>query len=282
MAELLKGAPVAAKILEKAKADVIELKNANKEVSVAIVRIGEKPDDLSYEKSIRKKCDEVGITVTTVILETSVTEEEYISVVKELNADDKVSGVLLFRPLPKTINDEKVRNTLDPKKDIDGITDISLAGVFTNTKKGFAPCTAKAVIEILDFYNIDIDGARATVLGRSLVVGRPVAMLLMHRNATVTIAHSATVSPDQEGFRSKILVAATGKPLSVNEDYFNGNQYVIDVGMSFDTNLNKLVGDCVMEDAEVVNAITPVPGGVGVVTTAVLISHIVEAAKRGM
>jgi len=170
---------------------------------------------------------------------------------------------------------------LDPAKDIDGCTDGSLAGVFTNSDVGFAPCTAQAAMEILKFYGVDCRGKRAAVIGRSLVVGRPVSMMLMHENATVTTCHTKTQDMPSITKEADIVIVCAGKMESIGAEYFKEGQTVIDVGIGWNDEKRKLCGDVKFEEAEpVVDAITPVPGGVGTVTTSVLVSHVVEAAKR--
>jgi len=188
---------------------------------------------------------------------------------------------LIFRPLPKHISDEAIRAVLKPEKDIDGITDTSLAGVFSGSAQGFAPCTAQACMEILDHFNIDCKGKRAVVIGRSLVVGKPVSMMLMGQNATVTVCHTRTVDIPSVARNAEILIVAAGQPEGITKEFFSPGQVVIDVGINWDDTKGKLVGDVNFEDAEpIVGSITPVPGGVGTVTTSVLVSHVVEAAEK--
>ena len=187
----------------------------------------------------------------------------------------------MMRPLPSHIDGEKARRMLSPEKDVDGCTDGSLAGVFANTKVGFAPCTAQAAIEILDYYGIDCSGKRVAVIGRSLVVGRPVSMLLMHKNATVTICHTKTDNIEAISKDADILVVCSGKMESVGADYLREGQVVVDVGIGWNEEKGKLCGDVKFEEAEpLAVSITPVPGGVGAVTTSVLVSHVVEASER--
>ena len=193
MAEILKGAPVTAALNEKMTAEVAALKEQGVVPTLAILRVGERKDDLSYETGAMKRCAAVGVEVRNVVLPADVCQEDFDAALEQLNTDDSVHGILMFRPLPKQLDSERARQMLNPAKDVDGCTDGSLAGVFTNTKVGFAPCTAQAAIEILDYYGIDCTGKRAAVIGRSLVVGRPVSMMLMHKNATVTTCHTMTV-----------------------------------------------------------------------------------------
>jgi len=249
--------------------------------TLAILRVGERPDDLSYEKGAMKRCETVGVDVRNVVLPADVCQEDFDAALEQLNTDESVHGILMFRPLPKQLDSERARQMLNPAKDVDGCTDGSLAGVFTNTKVGFAPCTAQAAIEILDHYGIDCTGKRAAVIGRSLVVGRPVSMMLMHKNATVTTCHTKTVDMPTVTREADILIVCAGQMESIGAEYVREGQTVVDVGIGWNEEKGKLCGDVKFEEAEpVVGAITPVPGGVGTVTTSVLVSHVVEAAKR--
>ena len=228
-----------------------------------------------------KRCAAVGVEVRNVVLPADVCQEDFDAALEQLNTDDSVHGILMFRPLPKQLDSERARQMLNPAKDVDGCTDGSLAGVFTNTKVGFAPCTAQAAIEILDYYGIDCTGKRAAVIGRSLVVGRPVSMMLMHKNATVTTCHTKTVDMPTVTREADILIVCAGQMESIGAEYVREGQTVVDVGIGWNEEKGKLCGDVKFEEAEpVVGAITPVPGGVGTVTTSVLVSHVVEAAKR--
>ena len=281
MAEILKGAPVTKALNEKISAEVAELKEKGVEPTLAIFRVGERADDISYEKGAMKRCDQVGVKVKNVVLPADVDADTFFATLTELNEDDAVHGILMFRPLPKQIDGEKARQMMNPAKDIDGCTDGSLAGVFTNTKVGFAPCTAQAAIEILDYYGIDCKGKRAAVIGRSLVVGRPVSMMLMHKNATVTTCHTRTIDMPSVTKEAEILIVCSGQMENIGAEYLREGQVVVDVGIGWNEEKGKLCGDVKFEEAEpIVSAITPVPGGVGTVTTSVLVSHVVEAAER--
>lgn len=280
MAELLKGAPVAASINETMISDVESLKGKGIIPTLAILRVGERADDISYEKGAMKRCEQVGVAVKNIILPMDVSEEEFFKTLAELNEDNTVHGILMFRPLPKHIDGEKARQMLLAAKDVDGCTDGSLAGVFTNTKVGFAPCTAEAAMKILEFYDIDLTGKNVAIVGRSLVVGRPVAMLLMHKNATVTICHTRTENVQDITKNADIIVTCSGQMESLTEEYVSDGQIIIDVGIGWNEDKQKLCGDVLFESVEPkVSGITPVPGGVGAVTTSVLVSHVVEAAK---
>ncbi len=282
MAELLKGKDVVAALNEKMMAEIETLKGKGVTPTLAILRVGERPDDISYERGATKRCETVGVTVKNVILPEDVTQDVMLKNVEDLNNDKDVHGVLIFRPLPKHLDEEAVRNALKPEKDVDGITDGSMAGVFTGNGNGYPPCTAQACMEILDFYKIDCKGKRAVVIGRSLVVGKPAAVMLMGKNATVTVCHTKTVDMPSVAKNAEILIVAAGKAGAVTKEYLSPGQIVVDVGINMNDE-GKLCGDVSMEDAEpIVGAITPVPGGVGTVTTSVLVSHVVEAAKKSL
>ena len=281
MTEILKGAPVTAALNEKMKNEVEALRAAGIVPTLAILRVGERPDDISYEKGAMKRCAGVGVEVRQVLLPADVSRADFDAALMGLNEDPAVHGILMFRPLPKHLDNEKARQLLAPEKDVDGCTDGSLAGVFTNTDTGFAPCTAQAAMEILKYYGISLSGKRAVVIGRSLVVGRPVAMMLMHENATVTICHTRTQDVPSVAREADVLIVCSGQMESVGAEYTREGQVVIDVGISWNEAKGKLCGDCRFDEvAEVAAAVTPVPGGVGTVTTSVLVSHVVEAAGR--
>ena len=281
MAEIWKGAPVAAALSETIAAEAAALKEQSVNPTLAIFRVGERDDDLAYERGAMKRCEKVGVAVKNVVLPADVDSDRFFQTLKELNEDPAVHGILMFRPLPKQLDGEKARRMLAPEKDVDGCTDGSLAGVFTNTALGFPPCTAQAAMELLRYYGVDPKGKRVAVIGRSLVIGRPVAMMLMHANATVTVCHTRTVDVPSVTREADIVVAASGQMESVGAAYLREGQIVIDVGIGWNEAKQKLCGDVKAEEAEpLAAALTPVPGGVGSVTSAVLCKHVVEAAKR--
>ena len=281
MAEILKGKPVADAISEEVKTEVEILKGKGINPTLALVRVGEREDDLSYERGAMKRCEAVGISVKNVILPIDVSADELYKTIETLNEDENVHGILMFRPLPKHLDGEKARNLIAADKDVDGCTDLSLAGVFTNNGLGFAPCTAEAAVQILKHYGIPVSGKKVTVIGRSLVIGRPVSMLLMHENATVTICHTRTVDVPPAARDADIIIAASGQMESIDEKFLRKGQVLIDVGIGWNEAKQKLCGDVLFTAAEpVVGAITPVPGGVGSVTTSILVKHVAEAASR--
>jgi methylenetetrahydrofolate dehydrogenase (NADP+)/methenyltetrahydrofolate cyclohydrolase len=278
-AKILKGAPVAEALTEAAARETAELKKRGVVPVLAIVRVGQREDDLAYERGAVKRCEKAGVQVKRVTLAEDCTEAALITALQELNGDAEVHGVLLFRPLPKHMDDERVRNTLAPEKDIDGITDASLAGVFTGGAAGYPPCTAQACVEILDFYGISPKGRRAVVIGRSLVVGKPVAMMLQARHATVTMCHTRTADMPAVCRTGEIIVASAGKAGFVNAEYLAPGQIVLDVGINVLED-GSIRGDVDCGAAGIVEAITPVPGGVGTVTAGVLARHVTEAAAK--
>lgn len=280
MADLLLGKPVAdamaADIVARAKA----LTASGKQPTLAIVRVGERPDDLTYERSAMKRADACGIAVKQFVLPADVSTDDVLAAVATVNSDDSIHGCLLFRPLPEGIDEQTVCNALDPAKDIDGITRGSLATLLAGAGEGFAPCTAAACIDILDHYGINPQGKKAVVLGRSLVIGKPVALMLLARNATVTVCHSRTQDLASAVRNADIVVCATGRARAYGADLFAPGQTVLDVGINFDDEGN-LCGDADFDAVEsVVSAITPVPRGVGSVTTVAMLRNVVIAAER--
>ncbi|MBR4393948.1 MAG: bifunctional 5,10-methylenetetrahydrofolate dehydrogenase/5,10-methenyltetrahydrofolate cyclohydrolase [Oscillospiraceae bacterium] len=280
MAEILKGKEVVAALKEKLIAEVEELKAKGVTPTLAIVRVGERPDDISYEKGAMTRCKGIGVEVKNFLLPADCTQDDVLKVIKEVNEDSAIHGCLLFRPLPKTMDENFIRNQLDPAKDVDGITDLSMAGTYSCTALGFPPCTPTACMEILEHFGIDLTGKKVCVVGRSLVVGKPAAIMALQRNGTVTICHTKTKDMKAVAREADIIIAAAGKAGVVGEGFFKEGQIVIDVGINFDEEGN-MKGDVDFAAAEpVVAAITPVPGGVGTVTTSVLVKHVIEAAKR--
>lgn len=280
MAEILKGKEVVAAMKEKLIAEVAALQAKGVEPTLAIVRVGERPDDISYEKGAMTRCKGIGVTVKNFVLPADCTQDDLLKVIAEVNQDKGIHGCLLFRPLPKTMDENYVRNQLDPAKDVDGITDLSMAGTYACTDLGFPPCTPTACMEILDHFGIDLKGKKVCVVGRSLVVGKPAAIMAIQKNGTVTVCHTKTKDMAAVARDADVIIAAAGKAGVVGEGFFKEGQIVIDVGINFDDEGN-MKGDVDFAAAEpVVAAITPVPGGVGTVTTSVLVKHVIEAAKR--
>ena len=289
MAKQLLGKEVNAALVAKLQERTAALQAKGIVPTLGIVRLGENPSDLSYEKGATKRAEEVGVAVKNFVLPENATKEEVLAVIDQVNADASIHGVLMFRPLPKHLKNDQdeICNRLDPKKDVDSMTHMSNAGVFEGQDLGYAPCTPAACMEILDYYGIDCKGKNAVVIGRSLVVGKPAAMMLMAKNATITVCHTRSVNVPEICKNADIIVTAAGVLGSLTKDYVREGQIVIDVSMNWNpekiTSKGKggMSGDCVFEEVEpIVEAITPVPGGVGAVTTTVLMKHVVEAAEK--
>lgn len=291
MAKLLLGKEVTDALNAKLQERTAALKEKGVAPTLAILRCGANPSDLSYERGAVKRAELLGVNVVKFELPEDVTTEALMAKIDEVNADASVHGVLMFRPLPRHLkaDQNEICNRLDPKKDVDCMTDLSNAGVFEGrTDLGYAPCTPEACMEILDYYGIDCKGKNAVVIGRSLVVGKPAAMMLMGRNATVTVCHTRTVNTAEIARSADILVSAAGVLGSLTKDFVRPGQVVIDVSINWDPEKanskggkGAIAGDAVFGEVEpIVESITPVPGGVGSVTTSVLMKHVVEAAER--
>ena len=280
MAKQFLGKEVVAALNERIIADCEALKAKGVTPTLGIVRVGEREDDLSYERGATKRCEKLGVAYEKFLLPADCSQEELMQVIDQVNKNDAIHGVLMFRPLPRHLDEAAVIKALDPEKDVDGITDGSMVGVFAGTDQGFPPCTPQACMEILDHYGVDCKGKKAVVVGRSLVVGKPAAMMLIKKNATVTICHTKTVDMPSVVKEADIVIVAAGRAGVVDDSYVREGQIVIDVGINVNAE-GKLCGDVDFAKVEpIVEAITPVPGGVGSVTTSVLVGHVVEAAKR--
>lgn len=280
MAEVLKGNVVAAKIKEDIIERIKKLEAINKYPTLGIVRLGDNASDVSYEKSIIKNCDALGIKSKVFEKETSMTTEELSSFIEELNNDKEISAILMFRPLPKHIDEEKIRNVISPAKDVDCMHPLNLEKIFEGDMSGFSPATPKAAMEILLFNEIPLEGKNVVVINRSMVVGKPLAMMLLEKNATVTICHSRTKNLDEITRNADVVVTALGKPKFFTEKYFTKDSIVIDVGVSM-TEEGKLSGDVDYENVvNLVDKVTPVPGGVGSVTTTLLLNQVVMACEN--
>lgn len=279
MAILLKGLPVANALTEKLIEKCKTLKQNGVVPTLAIVRVGEREDDISYERGALKRCEKIGIAVKQFILSTDASEKEVLDTIVSINKDSSIHGCLMFRPLADKGIEEKVCSLLSPSKDVDCMTSGSLAGVFSGSGEGFPPCTAQAVVELLKHYDISLEGKNVVVIGRSLVIGKPVSIMLQSENATVTMCHTRTRDLSNVCKSADILVVAAGRFGVVDETFVSKDQIVIDVGINVDDEGN-LCGDVNFDKVEpVVSAISPVPGGVGSVTTAVLAKHVIKAAE---
>ena len=279
MAVLLTGKEVSNAVKERVAEGVKTLAQSGITPTLAILRVGERPDDLSYERSAIKVAATLGIEVRSIVLPADATQEQIEAAIDGINDDASIHGCLMFRPLPKGIDETALCNRLDARKDMDGIGLSSLAGIFAGTGQGYAPCTAQACIEICDYYNVPVQGKRVVVIGRSLVIGKPVSMLFLQRNATVTICHSRSENLAEITREADVVVCATGRAKAYDARYFSAGQTVIDVGINVDDQGN-LCGDVDFDSVEpIVATITLVPRGVGSVTTALLMEHVVKAAS---
>ncbi len=277
MKELL-GKPVADSIVESLAPEVEALKAKGIVPTLAVIRVGAREDDLAYERGLTKRFENANCAVKKIELPEDVTQEVLDAAVASADADPSINGILMFRPLPKPLTDKNVLASISAVKDVDGMGLANMADIFSGAGEGHAPCTAQAVIEMLKFHGIDIKGKKVTVVGRSLVIGKPVAMLLLKENATVKVCHTKTEDLKAECQWADIVVACAGVAKMLNADYFRAGQTVIDVGMNVDEE-GKLCGDVDFASvSEVVDAITPVPRGVGSVTTSVLLRAVVKNA----
>lgn len=274
----LGGKEVADGIVADLKIKVEELKGRGISPKLAILRVGERDDDLAYERGVLKRFESAGVEVEITALDAGVSQEELDETFDGINADPKVHGILVFRPLPKPLSDEHMRKTIDSGKDVDFMDIRNMEKVLAGVPDAAAPCTAEAVMSLIKHYNIETKGKKVTVVGRSLVIGKPVALLLTTANATVTVCHTKTLNMEEECRNADIIVACCGVAKMINASYVKEGQIVIDVGMNVDEGGN-LCGD-VDYDAvsEIAEAVTPVPGGVGSITTAILLKHVVDNA----
>ena len=274
-----RGMPAVKAMAEEFKSRVAALKERGVYPKLAVVRVGEREDDIAYEKGIVKRFGTVEADVEVIKLPIDIDEESFEETIRRLNEDEKVHGILVFRPLSKQLDDNRLKEIIRPDKDVDSISMANAAKVFAGDKTGYAPCTAQAVMELLEHNKIDLTGKKVVIVGRSLVVGKPLAMLMLGKNATVTVCHTRTKNIAEECKRADILVACAGSAKMIKRDFTNPDQIVVDVGINFVD--GAMCGDVDYDDvAEHVAAITPVPGGVGTVTTSVLLKHTLESAER--
>ena len=281
MALEMRGMPVARAIVSSLRPRVAGLGSGGVTPTLAIVRVGAREDDLAYERGAKKRCAEAGIAVRTIELDAGCTQQELEGAIARVNEDAGIHGCLMFRPLPESLDETAACEALDPAKDVDGITRQSMVGVFANQEMGFPPCTAQAVVDLLDHYGVELEGADVCVLGRSLVIGKPVSLMLQARNATVTMCHTRTRDLAGKCRAAQVLVVAAGHPNTIGARDVSAGQVVVDVGINWDERAQRLCGDVAYDEvARKVGGITPVPGGVGSVTTAVLAKHVVMAAER--
>ena len=281
MGEIIKGKPVGDALSEVLKGECEALVKDGIQPKLAILRVGAKPNDLSYEKGALKKCDTIGIKAEVTELPEGTTQEQYIEALEKLNKDSSVHGILTFRPLPKGIDEEVIKNVIAPEKDVDCFSPMNTAKLMEGDKTGFPPCTPTAVVEILKHYNVPLKGANVVVLGRSMVVGKPVSMLLLGENATVTICHSKTQNLAKVCADADVLVAGVGRARMVTADYVKEGAVVIDVGINAKPEGGGICGDVDTDDVVgKASMVTPVPAGVGSVTTSILAKHVIKACKQ--
>lgn len=278
MAKIISGKDISAAIKEELKEKVAEYKKQGVEITLAVVKVGNDPASAVYVRNKEKACEYVGINSKTQALPEETTQEELMSVVKELNEDNGVNGILVQLPLPKHIDESEVLLAIDSRKDVDGFHPVNV-GKMVIGEDTFLPCTPAGIIEMLKRSNIEIQGKECVVIGRSNIVGKPMSMLMLRENATVTIAHSKTKDLKEVTNRADILIAAIGKAKFVTADYVKEGAVVIDVGMDRDEN-GKLCGDVDFESVEKkASAITPVPGGVGPMTVTMLLVNCLRSVE---
>jgi len=276
----LGGKEVADEILDELKIKVEALKGRGIEPGLAILRVGQREDDLAYERGVLKRFESAGAAVSVTALDAGVSQEELDKTFDGINADPAVHGILVFRPLPKGLSDEHMRKTIDSGKDVDFMDIRNMGACLSGVPDCAAPCTAEAVMALIKHYGIVTKGKRVTVVGRSLVIGKPVALLLTTANATVTVCHTKTADIREECRRADIIVACCGVAKMIDDSYVREGQTVIDVGMNVDGE-GKLCGDVDYDKvSETAEAVTPVPGGVGSITTAILLRHVVDNAEK--
>jgi len=279
MGQVIKGKPVADMITETLVKDVEVLKLEGIEPKLKIVRVGAREDDLAYERGALGRMSKCGIIAEVLELSENIAQDDFVKALKEVNDDKSVHGILLFRPLPKQLNMDDIKFVVDPVKDIDCMNPINAAKIFEGDKTGYPPCTSQACVEILDHYGIELKGKKVAVVGRSMVVGKPLAMLLLDKHATATICHSRTNDLPGVCRDAEIVVAAVGKAEMVTGDFIKDGAVVIDVGINVDADGN-LCGDVKFDECvDKASMITPVPAGVGSVTTSVLAKHVIKACK---
>lgn len=280
MAEVIKGKPVADKISEDLIQEIEVLKEKNIQPKLSIVRVGARPDDLAYERGALGRCKKVGIETEVKELPEDITQEEFIVELKKLNEDKDVNGILIFRPLPEHLDESVIKYIIAPEKDVDCLSPINVGKMTEGDATGFPPCTPTAVIEILKFYGVELQGKDCAIIGASMVVGKPTALLLLNENATISVCHIYTKDSAKFARQADVVVVGVGVPRLVKENWIAEGTVVIDVGINVDDEGN-LCGDV---DFEMVKnkatMITPVPGGVGSVTTSILAKHVVKACKQ--
>lgn len=276
---LMKGAEVNAAMKERMVNRVDALKKKGVQPVINIVRIGNRSDDLAYERGARKRMESVGVEMKITELPEDISQADFVKAFRKVNEDKTVHGIMLFRPLPKHLDESEIASIINPIKDVDCMSPVNIAKVFMGDEGVFAPCTAKAVMEMLVHYEVDLSGKNVAIVGRSMVVGKPLAMLMLKKNATVTVCHTRTVDLAEKCRRADVVVAAAGRAGMITGDMISRGTVVVDVGISINKE-GKLCGDVEFESVEPqASYISPVPGGVGGVTSSVLASHVIKAAE---
>ena len=279
MARILDGKEVAASLKDRLVEEVESIKSKGITPKLCIVIVGDRPDSVSYIKGAVKRCESIGVDCEVKQLAGDTTQGQFLEVLEELNQNKSIHAIMIMRPLPSQISEDVIKYRIAPEKDVDCFNPVNVSKVMSGEDGGFAPCTPSAVMEILKYYGIEIKSKKAVIIGRSMVVGRPLAMMMLKENATITICHTKTANLAEETRKAEILVAAAGKGKMVKRDMVSEGAVVIDVGINFDEN-GKMCGDVDFDDVSpVAGMITPVPGGVGSVTSTVLVKHVIEACK---
>ena len=280
MAKLLKGIEVAQHLEKKLIQRIENLHKKGINPCLAIIRIGEEQVAITYETNIARKCKKVGVNIKQFYFEKNIRQSELLKAISYANRDNNIHGILLLRPLPKHLNEQEACFAISPDKDVDGVTNISMADIYGGGNVHFAPCTAESCIQLLNYYEIPISGKKIVIVGRSLIVGRPLAMLLLKEDATVTICHSKTQNLQEICKGADILMVALGKPEWIDSNYVAEGQTILDIGINV-TEKGKLCGDVNFREVEdKVGAITTVPGGIGTITSTILVYHVVLSAEK--
>ena len=279
MGQVIKGKPVADKISEELVQEIEELKGKGIEPKLSILRVGARPDDLAYERGALGRCKKVGVATEVIELPEDITQDDFVKELEKLNDDKAVNGILIFRPLPEQLDESVIKYVISPEKDVDCLSPVNVGKMTEGDKTGFPPCTPTAVMEILKYYEVDLEGKDCAIIGASMVVGKPAALLLLNENATISVCHIFTKDSAKVASQAEVVVVGVGVPKLVKENWIGKGAVVIDVGINVDEEGN-LCGDVDFDGVkDKASMITPVPGGVGSVTTSILAKHVVKACK---
>lgn len=275
----LDGKEVAAQLKSKLEEDILAWKERGVDPRLVVVRVGERPDDLAYENRVRNNCFSVGMQMESREVDPEISEADFLRVISQLNKDSQVHGIMVLRPLPKQLTTDAVNRSIDPRKDIDCMNPENLSKLFAGDPTAIPPCTSQAALTILKHYEMPLKGKHLVVINRSMVIGKPLAMLALSEDATVTICHSKTEGLAELCRRADYVVTGVGKARRFGLEYFSAHSVVVDCGINFDEN-GKMCGDVDFTAVEPsVKAITPVPGGVGAVTSALLLCHVLDGLR---